>query len=204
MKAQKLSVTLLTDRKIRNNLLRWYNEATSEEITLGLNWYKEAQDFCKMLSRTFDISTYTAATVVSCLSPNNKWERNKLDAIKVIESWVLGVEPDKVKVCTYKANKLKAFRALKGELIAESAPKTHAFAMNVGNLSSDHVTIDKWHLRACVLSPKAGIKDATETCTAKQYRRVERITSEIAKENNLKGFEIQAIIWVAIKRVWGR
>jgi len=200
----KLSVTKLTDRIIKGNLKKWFESATKEEIQSGLTWYKDAQDFSKYLSKKYDIDTYTCATVVSCLSPNNKWERNKIDAETVIKAHINGIAPDSIKVCTYNNNKLKAFRCLNGETISEKAPKTHAFAMNVGLLSSDHITIDKWHLRACVLKPNDVIKDCTETVTALQYRRIEKITAQLSKEYNLKGYELQAIIWVTIKNSWNR
>ena len=76
--------------------------------------------------------------------------------------------------------------------------------MNVGLLSPDHITIDKWHIRACLTQPKHGIVDTVETVTDKQYRRVEAITAQLAKSCGLKGYEFQAILWVAIKQKWNR
>jgi thermostable 8-oxoguanine DNA glycosylase len=76
--------------------------------------------------------------------------------------------------------------------------------MNVGLLSADHITIDKWHVRACLTKPIDGVTDTVETVTDKQYRRIEAITAQIAKVNGFKGFELQAIIWVAIKATWNR
>jgi len=200
----KSSIVNFSDTKIKNNLKRWFEASTDLDKTSGKTWYKEAQEFCQYLSNKYEIDSYTCATVVSCLSPNNKWSRNKVDAEAVIVAHKNGLPSDSVKVCTYNANKLKAFRALDGELIAESAPKTHAFAMNVGKLSSSHVTIDKWHLRACMIRPLDGVQPCVETLTAKQYRRVERITSQLAETYNLKGFEFQAILWVAIKNKCNR
>ena len=200
----KPTITKTTDRIIKNNLIMWFKSATKEDISSGLNWYKEAQDFASQLSKEYNISSYICATVISCLSPNNRWERNKIDAETVIKAYIQNLGPDDVKVCTYDNNKLKAFKALEGKLIAESAPKTHSFAMNIGLLSPEHITIDKWHIRACLVKPHKEIKDVVETVTSTQYRRVERITSEIAKELNLKGYQLQAIIWVAIKNNWGR
>jgi len=76
--------------------------------------------------------------------------------------------------------------------------------MNVGLNSAEHITIDKWHLRACLFGPEDGIKDCVESCTNVQYRRVEKITAKLAQEYNIKGFELQAIIWVTIKDAWNR
>jgi len=200
----KLSVTNYSDTKIKNRLNDWFNLATEKEIKDGKNWYKDAQDFAKYLSDTYEIESYVCASVISALSPNNKWERNKVDAEAVIKAHLNGIAPEKIKVCTYNANKNKAFDILKGKIITEKSPKTHSFAMNVGLLSSEHITIDKWQLRACLLYPKDGITPCVESCTAVQYRRIEKITSQIAKENNLKGYELQAIIWLTIKNAWNR
>jgi len=198
------TVTKTTDRIIKSNLKRWFEAATDEDKASGMAWYEDAQNFTSYLSEKYGIERYICATVVSCLSPNNKWERNKIDAETVIKAFLNNIAPDSIKVCTYNNNKLKAFRALNGELISEKAPKTHAFAMNVGLLSPDHVTIDKWHIRACLIKPTEGVVPCVETVTALHYRRVERITSELAHELNLKGYELQAIIWVAIKNKWNR
>lgn len=198
----KRSVVHYSDTKIKNRLSAWYDAATDAEKKDGLHWYDDAQNFCFAMAEKYSIDAYKVATVVSCLSPNNKWGRNKIDAEAVIIAHQNGMSPDSVKVCTYNANKLKAFKALDGMLIAESAPKTHAFAMNVGELSSDHITIDKWHLRACVTKPSEGKQDCPESCTAKQYRRIERITAEIAKEKGIKSYQLQAVIWVAIRNNW--
>jgi hypothetical protein len=200
----KKSIMNYSNTKIKNNLKRWFETAKEQDVLNGKNWYKEAQDFSEYLSLKYNLDTYTCATIISCLSPNNRWERNKVDAEAVIVAHKNGIAPESIKVCTYTTNKLKAFRCLDGEMIGENAPKTHAFAMNVGKLSTDHVTIDKWHLRTCMIRPSEGIQPCVETLTAKQYRRVERVTSELAKEFNLKGYEFQAILWVTIKNKWNR
>lgn len=201
----KKSVSKNTDLEIRENLLKWFYAAKSDEYEAGLNWYSEAQQFTNKLAKTYDLDPYKVAGVVSALSPNNKWERNKIDAETVVKAHLSGIGPDSVKVCTYNANKLKAFEILRGNAeITAKSPKTHAFAMNVGLNSPEHITVDKWHLRACVVGPLDGIKDCAESCTGVQYRRVEAITASLAKDLNLAGYELQAIIWVTIKRVWNR
>ena len=198
-------MTKTSDRQIRANLNAWFEGATEQNREDGMAWYKEAQTFCHGLSSDFALSPYICASVVSCLSPNNKWQRNKIDARAVIVAHKAGLSADSVKVCTYNANKAKAFRVLnEGEAIAASAPKTHAFAMNVGLLSPEHITIDKWHIRACLTKPADGIVDTVESVTDKQYRRIEAITAEIAKDCELKGYEFQAILWIAIKQKWNR
>ena len=208
MKKQvRINTSHLSDTVILNNLKRWYNEAMNSEITAGLGWYSEAQTVCEEVSNLYNLPPYTVATVVSSLSPNNKLNRNKIDAINVIKAFQKGLGHEDVKVCTFHPNKIKAFKALQdGSIIDATAPKTHAFAMNVGLLSAEHITIDKWHLRACECRPssKPVTEKYGETCTDAQYRRVEMLTARLAKEYGIKGYQLQAIIWITIKRVWNR
>jgi hypothetical protein len=200
----KISITNKTDLEIRGALALWYSRSTKEIEEAGKAWYADAQQFANKLEEEFDLDPYVAAGVISALSPNNKWERNKVDARMVCVAWSKGLQADSVKVCTYNANKEKAFRILEGEMITEKSPKTHAFAMNIGLNSPDHITIDKWHLRACCLAPNDGIQSCVESCTALQYRRVEAITSSLAHDLGLKGYEFQAVVWLTIKETWGR
>lgn len=202
---KKLSITNSTDLKIKNSIERWYLSATESDIKHGLNWYKDAQNFVLKTANQYKIKPYIVACVLSALSPNNKWERNKLDCVSVINAFLNDAGIDSIKVCTYTQNKIKAFKILAGTAeLTEISPKTHAFAMNVGLLSERHVTVDKWHLRACLTHPKHGIKQIVETCTSAQYQRIEAITAELAIQYGLKAYQLQAIIWVSIKNAWGR
>ncbi len=201
---KKRSIKNVSDRAITLKLTEWEKSVDFDSFREGILWYKEAQAFCKQLNEKYDINLYVCAAVLSCLSPNNKWHRNKIDAEGVILAFINGFGPDNIKVSTYNRNKLKAFRILNGELITESSPKTHAFAMNVGRLSPEHITIDKWHIRACLCGVEEGKVDCSESITIKQYRRVEQITSKVAQKLGLKGYEFQAMIWVEIKKAWNK
>lgn len=201
----KRTVTKTTDAKIIENLRTYIQAATAQEIAAGLSWYKEAQEFTEQTAKKYSLDPYRVAGVISALSPNNKWERNKLDALTVVKAHLAGIGPESVKVCTYNANKAKAFEIIRGNTeITAKSPKTHSFAMNVGLNSPEHITVDKWHLRACVATASEGVQECMESCTAVQYRRVEALTAALAAETGYKGYELQAIIWVTIKRIWNR
>ena len=198
----KKSITKTENGTIKRNLRKWYRYATQDQKLNGLRWYEDAQDHSKLIADTFDIDRYVAAQVISALSPNNKWNRNKIDAFNVVRCWKDGNDPELVKVCTYSANKAKAFDILNGKVsIEKTAPKTHSFGMNIGYLSPDHVTIDKWHIRACLCSPMNQPK-VVDTITDKHYKRVEKLTVELAREYNVKGYEFQAIVWIAAREGW--
>lgn len=186
----------------RKNLRTWFDRASKEEVLSGMTWYSEAQAYAKHLSIVYDTTPEIAAAVISALSPNNKWERNKVDAAAIFAAVETSTPVESVKVCTYDANKRKAYDIACGKLVIDkSSPKTFAFAQNVGNLAADFVTIDKWHLRACRTTAVSPRKVST-TCTAKQYRLIEEETVKVAKEYGLKGYEFQAIIWVTIRNSW--
>lgn len=201
---KRLSET--TDIKIANNIKRWHKRASPENIDAGMTWYDDAMRFSNKLAREYKVTRRTAAGVISALSPNNQWKRNKFDAEQMISHYRDGHDTWKgLKICTYHDNKDKAWNILtEGEHITEKSPKTHSFAMNVGNKSANHVTIDKWHMRASLARPRDGITLTQESPTKLQYKRVEGITLDIARMHKLKGYELQAIVWVTIKEKWNR
>lgn len=202
---KKLTITKTTDLKIRNSLIRWYESSTENQRLRGINWYFDAQRFVRLTAEEFKLDSYKVACVVSALSPNNKWERNMQDAITVIKAHRDKVSPKKVKVCTYDANKLKAFGILSGSVeLKDVSPKTHSFAMNMALLSDTHVTIDKWHIRACLCHPSKGVTNCVESVTRAQYQRIEAITARIAQEYRVSAYQFQAIVWLTIKENWGR
>lgn len=203
MTTEKRSVVTTTDTEIKRNLHHWFAVATDEHVIAGRQWYSKAQKFCRELGKTYKVDPYVVASVLSALSPNNKWERNKIDTNNCVFAFKQGKGPSSVSVCTYNANKEKAFKILYDDAQIKSySPKTHAFAMNVGLLSKDHITIDKWHIRACLCSPEDGIVPTVDNITGKQYRRLEALTVDCAA--GMTGYEYQATIWVNIKESWGR
>ena len=181
--------------KIEKNLEYFYNESLKDERNNGINWYKDANNFCKDLSSKYNLDTQVIASVLSALSPRNKWEQNKKDTIKVIEAHLNNVSPEDVKVCTFHTNKFKAFDILKGAKVIEyKSRKTYSFVMNVGKLDYEFVTVDVWHLRACF--DKMIIK---KSVTPLEYDQIVEVTKNVAKKYGLKGFEFQAIVWEQIR-----
>jgi len=186
---------------LRSNLRHWYNQASDEEVQDGLNWYARANDVASELACEC-FSPLVTAGVISALSPNNKWKRNLIDARAVLDAVDNNQPSDAVKVCTYNANKLKAFEIARGnQEILTKSPKTYAFAKNVGELDENFVTIDVWHLRACQTRSNKR-KELQSTITPLQYKVIQEETLKVAKEFGIKGYEFQAIVWVAIRNRW--
>ena len=186
---------------IRSNLRHWCNQASDQEIQDGLNWYSRANEVANEMSGK-NFSPLVTAGVISALSPNNKWKRNLIDARAVLHAVESNHSSVAVKVCTYTTNKLKAFEIARGnqEILAKS-PKTYAFAKNVGELDENFVTIDVWHVRACQTRSNKR-KELQSTITPLQYKIIQEETLKVAKEFGIKGYEFQAIVWVAIRNRW--
>ena len=195
-------MTLQDRTKGRSLLNYWYNESTLEERELGKVWYDEAKEYVKILSLRFDTPQLICAGVVSALSPNNRWGRNKLDAHTVLDAVKKGLSADQVKVCTYNNNKLKAFAIARGDIkILKQSPKTYAFAKNISGEDINKVTIDKWHLRA-IQTRSSSPRECKTTVTPLQYKLLEKDCQKVAKKYNINPSTLQATIWVTIRNRW--
>ena len=188
--------------KFRKNLEFIYNFAQDQDLENGKAWYKDAHAICHDISEKYNVSTLVAAKVISALSPRNKWERNIFDAYQVFDAVKAGKGPDDIKVCTFTGNKLKAFAIVEGTKdITTKSLKTYNFWHNIAYLCSESVTVDIWHLRAC-LGDKLSIDSASIGKTA--YGQIKDLTLRMAEKANMTGFEFQAIIWLAAQRYFAQ
>lgn len=179
--------------KVSRNLDRYFNLSTEQNIQDGLIWYETANNFCKETAIKYDVSPQLVASVVSALSPRNKWQTNLKDTVTVLEAVKRNFAPEDVKVSTFHTNKFKAFALAKGltEITSESR-KTYSFVRNVGQLDTDRVTVDVWHLRACFNQTIGAVGKLA-------YDQIEALTLRKAKQLGLKGYQYQAIIWGSVQ-----
>lgn len=185
-------------KKIESNLLELFDKASNLDIIEGKKWYFEANLFCKEVAKQYKSDVYTVASVLSALSPHNKWEQNKKDCIKVFDAVNKYLKPDQIKVCTFNSNKIKAFNIAKGEqIITNNSLKTFNFLNNIAYLCGESLTVDVWHLRACF---NKSIKINNATIGVLAYNQIKDITIKLANQLNLKSYELQAVIWLVIQR----
>ena len=180
-------------KTVSKNLDKYFNLASDQNIRDGLNWYETANDFCKETAQKYDVCPQLVASVVSALSPRNKWKTNLKDTLTVLDAVKRGFAPEDVKVSTFHVNKFKAFALAKGltEITNESR-KTYAFVRNVGQLDADRVTVDVWHLRACFNRTMGAVGKLA-------YDQLEALTLRKAKQLGMKGYQYQAIIWSSVQ-----
>ena len=184
-------------KKISKNLDYFFNLATNKEIKEGKDWYKVANKFCIDTANKYNTTPFIVASVVSALSPRNKWQQNLKDTLKVFEAIKDGKEPEQIKVCTFHKNKFKAFNIAKGlQEINKDSRKTYNFVNNIAHLSNKHLTIDIWHIRACLKEFKS-ISNAQVGKVS--YNQIKDLTINKASKLGLKGYELQAIIWLSVQ-----
>ena len=184
-------------RKISKNLDYFFNLATPAEIKQGRQWYKLANQYCIDVAKEYKTTPLIVASVVSALSPRNRWQQNLKDTIKVFQAIKNGKSPEDIKVCTFHKNKFKAFELAKGNIyISEQSPKTYNFVRNIAHLDPTSLTIDIWHIRACLKQFK-NISNAQIGKLA--YKQIKALTIKKAEKLGLKGFEYQAVLWLSVQ-----
>jgi len=183
--------------KISKNLDKFFNIATDDQIKDGLKWYQEANKIVLNIATEYKIDPYKVASVLSALSPRNKWKQNIADTIKVCKAWTEGKTPEDIKVCTFHTNKFKAFAILDDKVkITDKSLKTFNFVRNIAFLDPTALTVDIWHLRACF---DKIIKIDNASIGRVAYKQIKKLTLAKAEKLGITGFEFQAIVWTSIR-----
>ena len=184
-------------KKVSKNLDLFFNLATNKEIISGKKWYNVANKFCVDTANKYNTTPLVVASIVSALSPRNKWEQNLKDAIKVLKAVKDGKQPEQIKVCTFHRNKFKAFQIAKGlQEINKDSRKTFNFVNNIAHLSNNHLTIDIWHIRACLKEFKS---IGSGQIGRLAYEQIKSLTIKKANKLGLKGYQLQAIVWLSVQ-----
>lgn len=92
-----------------------YALSTEAERLNGRQWYDQAHMAALEMSAQHPTGIITTAGVIAALSPNNRWDRNLLDADHMIGTYYRsgGYDAGRCKVATYGAMRAKALAILK-------------------------------------------------------------------------------------------
>ena len=181
--------------------------ASAAETAGGQAWSQQANQIAITLADRYEIKEEQACGVIAALSPRNKWDRNVVDAENLIAAFVAGGREaaEDVKVCTFTANKVKAIRILE-EAYADGAvfmilsgPKLKEFYACIRGL--DDVCIDG-HAYSIWFGDRVTLANVP-SIGKKLREEIKKDYLAVAKKNNLMGFEVQAITWVAHRRIHG-
>lgn len=167
----------------------------------GLKWYKKENLHIKKVAKRYNMTVRTYAEITARLSVRNNWYRNRLDAVRLSYNRILKRANNAVKVCTTRVHKNKAYEHYDGiSNIEPNALKIYAFAKNL-QLDENYITVDIWIKRAFTNCYNVKKFDMN----AKQYEQLSKIVFKVAKENELKGYQCQAIAWNSARNnVWNK
>jgi hypothetical protein len=183
------------------SILAVFFSANAVERHEGLSWYGRAQALARHLSNQYGTGVCVTAGVIAALSPNNRWERNVVDAEALIRAYTYGENVDALKVCTFSKNKAKAITILQGAdpLDVLGGRKVRAFYQCI--VGQDSVCVDGhaysiWLGQRVTTNKTPKISDKLYDRISEDYRIATKQINEITGDFYLPS-QVQAITWVA-------
>ena len=189
------------------NIIAIYKLAKPSEIKHGLTWYVNANSDCKEIAEKLELPLHIVIGVVSALSPNNKWERNIINAEDLCTAFINGQDMDSIKVSTYHKMKEKAWSILETMPSYEetidilNGKKIVSFFRNISGDETD-ITIDG-HARNIYYNDKQGLTTPNTNIKKNEYKDIQKAYARASKKLGIKAYELQAITWVAWRRIHG-
>ena len=187
------------------NIIAIYKLANPSEIKHGLTWYVNATKDCKEIAIKYDLPIHIVIGVVSALSPNNKWERNIVNADDLCKAFIDGQDMDSIKVSTYHRMKQKAWSILEqmpsyDETIKIlNGKKIVSFFRNINGDETD-ITIDG-HARNIYYNDRQGLTTPNTNIRKLEYLDIQKAYLRASKKLGIKAYELQAITWVVWRRI---
>ena len=186
--------------------------ATSQEVQLGCDWYPSALAIAGRIACKYGLRTEVVAGVIASLSPNNKWERNIVDAENIIKCWASGgtrTDMLNVTVCTYGKMKAKAVDILTRDIpIVEilNGKKIIEFFNCITNPALNDVCIDGhaysvWFGQRLTMKEVPPIGKKLRSQIKTDYRDATAFIND-ELDTSYSPADIQAITWVTHKRIY--
>lgn len=176
-------------KRLINRINKLYYQATKEQHNNNVNWYAVANYHAQKLSDKFNVDMFIVVGVLAALSPNNKWQRNLIDAELFLEKPSLTT-----KVCTFFGQRHKALAIMQAKDVQEvrqilGGQKTQNFYENILFPHYSYaVTVDTWMYRAAKLPP-----------SKKNFELIANAVTEAARQQQLMPHQYQAVVWSVIR-----
>ena len=189
------------------NIIAIYKLANPSEIKHGLTWYVNANTDCMKIANKLELPLHIVIGVVSALSPNNKWERNIINAQDLCTAFMNGQDMDSIKVSTYHKMKQKAWHILETmpsydeTITILNGKKIVSFFRNISGDETD-ITIDG-HARNIYYNDRQGLTTPNTNIKKNEYLDIQKAYLRASKKLGVKAYELQAITWVAWRRIHG-
>lgn len=183
--------TLPDSTELAANIVATYQAASTGQRLDGMKWYADAHNLAVLLSQQHDGDVLRAAGVISALSPQLDWDRNKVLAIRTynaggITGGALGLSVRKADAIYHGADVMSTLKA----------PKTSAFAAVIANPEDqDAVVIDR---HAMSVAHGRQVTDAEVAALGRKgfyaaYAEAYRIA---ARAHGISPSQMQAVTWV--------
>lgn len=189
----------------KENLERVLDLANDADYKLAsLAWFRY-QAICAGIASHRGFKTETAVAVFAALSPNSDYYGNLRDVDRLLHAASLGKGLTDFNVSTYGANKVKAWRIVKGEdpLDLIRALKTRNFFLNIRDPLDPHpVTVDG-HIFNVWQNRRIALNSPEMKTSQKKYEEVASLIRQIGAERNLIPNVVQGLIWYCWKRLHG-
>lgn len=206
MKKQVFKNEVLTRTKVRNNILKIWEQTTDAD---RYDWYAEAQRFAKTQDLEYHLPVATVCGVIAALSPMVSWERNKELTIIALINWEAGNSPETMPCL--KANARKAWEILGMTLSSKEkmeneildilkGDKVSSFFLNI--LYPDQaisITIDRHALSICM--GQWLTEESVRTMTAKQYEFFSECYRWTAAQLGINPLVLQSATWLVWRRI---
>jgi len=178
-------------KKYRNNLIDILERTPKDTFDSAKDWYYRENEWLNKVATYYNREPKNMAEIIARLSVRCKWVKNKIDAQKICISRKWNIPKEKIKVSTFNTQKYKAFNIYDyKENIPISALKIYSFYNNL-LLDDRYVTIDIWQKRAILNKYNVDSFKPNKV----EYKQLEDLHISLAEDYNLKGFELQSIIW---------
>ncbi len=176
-----------------HRLYGFYHGASRAQLNLGRTWYPRARVAAWGIAYRYNVEKEVVAGVIAVLSPNCKWERNLVDAQRVLSAVEDGTPAKEVSVTAYGRNKAKAFKIAKtGDLSVISGPKVQPFSRALSG-DDNAVVIDMHAINAYVGEVLVGARLKTPPrALAREVTAAFERCAEVTGENPCA---FQAILW---------
>lgn len=184
------------------NVRNYYALADQIDRTEGAKAYFRYHQMFTEISQMYGFTLEQTVAGFSALSPNTDYISNLRSLVSCMVGLNAGTADNDIVVSTYKHGRARALKYLRGEvdfLDVTKGLKTRAFYQNLLDpLKNDRVTVDG-HMICVWRGIDANMKALT--IGKKEYRLIESEIIRLAREINLLGHQLQAILWLTRKRV---
>lgn len=183
----------------KKHIFDLWNMAT--ETDKNTNWYKDENAFVTSLATEYGMSCEKVAYLISAISPQTKWEKNKFYAKQalvaydaVTNGWL--ERQSMPKVHKYSAMSNNGYAVLFGENF-KLGQKTTSFAKNLlGDMQE--VTVDSLAMSILLgFYRKAG----SYKISNKAYKHAQKLYTEVASVLGVAPAHLQAVTWVTCRKL---